>query len=91
MNRLNMTDTRCAALFASGLQPSDAPTGDAVAKAVQRTVRQFGVGGCEGRMAQEFGDHPEAALDRMQWVRQLIREMQVGSASLAWPASQRAA
>ena len=62
MNRLNMTDTRCAALFASGLQPSDAPTGDAVAKAVQRTVRQFGVGGCEGRMAQEFGDHPEAAV-----------------------------
>jgi hypothetical protein len=42
-------------------------------------------------MAQEFGDHPEAAADRMQWVRQLIREMQVGSASLAWPASQRAA
>jgi hypothetical protein len=91
MNRLNMTDTRCVALFASGLQPSDAPTGDAVAKAVQRTVRQFGVGGCEGRMAQEFGDHPEAALDRMRWVRQLVREMQVGSASLAWPASQRAA
>jgi hypothetical protein len=91
MNRLNMTDTRCAALFASGLQPSDAPTGAAVAKAVQRTVRRFGVGGCEGRMAQEFGDHPEAAVDRMQWVRQLIRQMQVGSASLAWPASQRAA
>ena len=91
MNRLNMTDTRCAALFASGLQPSDAPTSDAVAKAVQRTVRQFGVGGCEGRMAQEFGDHPEAALDRMRWVRQLVREMQAGAASLAWSASQCAA
>jgi len=91
MNRLNMTDTRCAALFASGLQPSDAPTGDAAAKAVQRTVRQFGVGGCEGRMAQEFGDHPEAAMDRMRWVRQLVRDMQAGAASLAWPASQRAA
>jgi hypothetical protein len=86
-----MTDTRCAALFASGLQPSDAPTGAAVAKAAQRTVRRFGVGGCEARMAQEFGDHPEAAVDRMQWVRQLIRQMQVGSASLAWSASQRAA
>jgi hypothetical protein len=91
MNRLNMTDTRCAALFASGLQPSDAPTCDAVAKAVQRTVRQLGVGGCQGRMAQEFGDHPEAAVDRMQWVRRLVREIQVGSAGLAWPASQRAA
>jgi hypothetical protein len=25
-------------------------------------------------MAQEFGDHPEAALDRMRWIRQLIGE-----------------
>ena len=91
MNRLNITDVRCAALFTSGLQPSDAPTGAAVAKAVQRAVRQFGIGGCCGPDAQEFGDHPEAAADRMQWVRHLIREVQVGSASLAWPASQRAA
>jgi hypothetical protein len=72
MNRLNMTDVRCAALFASGLQQSDAPTGSAVAEAMQRTVRQFGVWGCAGRMAQEFGDHPEAAMDRMRWVRQLV-------------------
>ena len=91
MNRLNMTDVRCAALFASRLQPSDAPTGDAVAEAVQRTVRQFGVRGCEGRMAQEFGDHPEAAMDRMRWVRQLVREMQNGSAGLACYGSPRAA
>ena len=72
MNRLNMTDVRCAALFASRLQQSDVPTGAAVAEAVQRTVRQFGVHGCAGRMAQEFGDHPEAAMDRMRWVRQLL-------------------
>ena len=72
MNRLNMTEVRCAALFASGLQQSDAPTGAAVAEAVQRTVRQFGVRGSAGRMAQEFGDHPEAPMDRMRWVRQLV-------------------
>jgi hypothetical protein len=72
MNRLNMTDVRCAALFASGLQQSDAPTGAAVAEAMQRTVQQFGVWDCAGRMAQEFGDHPEAAMDRMRWVRQLV-------------------
>ena len=42
-------------------------------------------------MAQEFGDHPEAAMDRMRWIRQLVREMQVSSASLAWPGCQRAA
>jgi len=90
MTRLNMTDARCAALFASGLQQSDVPTGDAVAEAVQRAVRRFGVRGCEGRMAQEFGDHPEAAIDRMRWVRQLVREMQTSSAGLCWP-GQRAA
>jgi hypothetical protein len=72
MNRLNMTDVRCAALFASRLQQSDAPTGAAVAEAMQRTVWQFGVWGCAGRMAQEFGDHPEAAMDRMRWVRELV-------------------
>jgi hypothetical protein len=91
MTGLNVTDARCAALFASGLQQSDAPTGEAVAEAVQRTVRQFGVRGCEGRMAQEFGDHPEAAMDRMRWVRQLLREIQASSASLAWSTGQRAA
>ncbi len=91
MIRLNMTDARCAALFVSGLQRSDAPTGGAVDEAVQRAVRRLGVGGCEGRMAQEFGDHPEAAMDRMRWVRELAREMQISSADLACYADQRAA
>ena len=91
MTRLNVTDARCAALFVSGLQQSDAPTGDTVAEAVQRTVRRFGIRDCEGRMAQEFGDHPEAAMDRMRWVRQLVREMQISSPALACCGSQRAA
>jgi hypothetical protein len=72
MTRLNVNDTRFAALFVSGLQRSDAPTGETVAEAVSRSVRQFGVSGCAGRMAQEFGDHPEAATDRMRWIRQLV-------------------
>ena len=71
MTKLDVIDGRYAALFVSELQQSDAPTGYAVAEAVQRAVLRFGVRGCEGRMAQEFGDHPEAAMDRMQWVRQL--------------------
>lgn len=91
MTRLNMIDTQCAALFASGLQQSDVPSGLAVAEAVQRTVRRFGVRGCEGRMAQEFGDHPEAAMDRMRWVRQLVREMRISSPGLACYDGQRAA
>ncbi len=42
-----------------------------VAEAIGWTLRQFGVRGCAGRMAQEFGDHPDAAASRMRWVRQL--------------------
>jgi hypothetical protein len=84
MARLNVNDARCEALFASGLQRSDAPAAEAVVRAISRTVRQLGTRGCASQMAQEFGDHPEAALERMRWARQLIGEI---SAS---PARQRA-
>jgi len=71
---LDLAGARCAALFCSGLQPSDAPTAGMVATAISRAVKQFGVGGCAGRMAQEFGDHPDTAASRMRWVRQLITQ-----------------
>jgi hypothetical protein len=74
MTRLNVDDARCEALFASGLQPSDAPTADVVAEVISAAVRRYGSRGCAGRMAQEFGDHPEAAVDRMRWARQLVAE-----------------
>jgi len=74
MTRLNVNDARCEALFASGLQPSDDPTAAQVAEVISRTVRQFGIRGCADRMAQEFGDHPEAAVDRMRWARLLVGE-----------------
>jgi hypothetical protein len=83
MTMLNVNDVRCAALFASGLQRSDAPTGDAIAEAVRQAVRQFGVRSCRGRMAQEFGDHPETAVDRMRWVRQLVDGAPADSIQLA--------
>jgi tagatose-1,6-bisphosphate aldolase non-catalytic subunit AgaZ/GatZ len=60
------------ALFASALQRSDAPTPEVVAEAIRRTVRQLGPHGCAGMMAQEFGDHPEAAVERMNWARRLV-------------------
>ncbi len=65
------------ALFASPLQRSHAPSPEVVAEAIRRTVRQFGRRGCAGRMAQEFGDHPETAVDRMNWVRQLVGQSPV--------------
>jgi hypothetical protein len=72
MTRLNVIDARCEALFASGLQRSDEPTAEAVAEAISRAVRELGTRGCAARMAQEFGDHPEAACDRMRWARQVV-------------------
>jgi len=74
VTQLDMTGARCQALFCSGLQPSDAPTAGMVAAAISCAVKQFGIGGCAGRMAQEFGDHPDAAASRMRWVRQLITQ-----------------
>jgi len=71
ITQLNLSDAQREALFASGLQPSDTPTADMVAEAITRAVQQFGIGGCVGRMAQEFGDHPDAAAERMRWARQL--------------------
>jgi hypothetical protein len=56
---------QCRALFASSLQRSDAPSVNVVADAIRVTVQQLGTDGCTSRMAQEFGDHPEAAAERV--------------------------
>jgi hypothetical protein len=79
MTRSNVSAAWSEALFASELQQSDALTPEAVAEEIRRTLRRFGIRGCAGRMAQEFGDHPEAAVDRMRWVRRLAGELS------AWP------
>ena len=80
MTRLNVNGARCAALFASGVQRSDAPSPAAVAEVISRTVRRLGIAGCASQMAQEFGDHPEAAASRMRWIRQLISQAPTAAA-----------
>lgn len=77
MTWLNVTDARCEALFASRLQRSDTPTAEELAEIIRDTVRRRGIRGCAGQMAQAFGDDPEAAADRMRWVRQLVAEVQI--------------
>ena len=62
---------RREALFVSALQPSDALTADMIAGAIVSAMHRFGTRGCAARMAQEFGEHPEAAASRMRWARQL--------------------
>jgi hypothetical protein len=70
------------AVFASELQRSDEPSPSSIRKAVQAAMRTFGSCGCAARVAQEFGDHPEAAAARMRWALSLVGES-FGSAGAA--------
>jgi len=79
ISQLNVSDAQGEALFASALQPSDTPTAYMVAEAITCALRRFGTGGCVGMMAQEFGDHPDAAAERMCWARQLAAQPQDGT------------
>lgn len=89
MNRLNVNQARCEALFASGLQRSGTLTDSTLTDVISRTVRQLGIGGCISLMAQEFGDHPEAAAERMRWVRQLADEAFAPRAARRRPTAPR--
>jgi hypothetical protein len=75
VTRMTVNEAVCEALFASPLQPSDALTAETVADAIGSTVRRLGPAGCTGRMAEEFGDHPDEAIDRMRWVRELAGDL----------------
>ena len=75
MTRINVNETVCEALFASPLQPSDTPTAETVAEAIGSTVQRLSAMGCSSHMAEQFGDHPEEAAERMRWIRQLIGDL----------------
>ena len=48
----------------------------------------LGAAGCAGRVAQEFGDHPEAAAARMRWARTAVAALERRSSS---PSTRRIA
>jgi hypothetical protein len=60
------------ALFASALQRSDELSVSQIRQAITATLDGYGVAGCAGRVAQEFGDHPETAAARMRWARSAV-------------------
>jgi hypothetical protein len=91
MSRLNVNRARREALFASGLQRSDVLTADALTEVISCTVRRIGIGGCISLMAQEFGEHPETAAERMRWIRQLADEAFASRAAQADSSTLRAA
>jgi hypothetical protein len=70
MHHLSISAFRADALFVSALQRGDHPNAREVRQAVAAAVEAFGQRGCAGRVAQEFGDHPETAVMRMRWARQ---------------------
>jgi hypothetical protein len=70
MHHLSISAVRADALFVSALQRGDHPSAREVRQAVAAAVEAFGQRGCAGRVAQEFGDHPETAVTRMRWARQ---------------------
>jgi hypothetical protein len=72
MNRRTISALRSDALFVSELQLSQEPSAQQVQQAVAAAIARFGSRGCAGRVAQEFGEHPEAAAARMRWARQAV-------------------
>ena len=68
------------AVFVSGLQRGDEPSVGQVRRAIATAIQAFGCSGCAGRVAQEFGDHPEAAVIRMRWARTVALEVFADSA-----------
>jgi len=72
MSHRSIGAVRADALFVSALQPSQNPGAGLVRHAVEAAMCQFGALGCAGRVAQEFGEHPEAATARMRWARQAV-------------------
>ena len=74
MAYLGIGAVRADAVFVSGLRRCDEPSAGQVRQAVAAAIRAFGCSGCAGRVAQEFGDHPETAVIRMRWARAVARE-----------------
>ncbi len=74
MNQSSSSAVWAGALFVSALQRGDQPSAGQVRRAIAAAVGAFGARGCAERVAQEFGDHPETAVTRMRWARQLAAE-----------------
>jgi hypothetical protein len=87
MYHASTSAVRAEALFASVLQRSERPSPGQVRKAVAAARRTRGGRGCAELVAQEFGDHPEAAVERMRWARAMVSEV---FAARRWPAHDSA-
>ncbi len=85
---LSIDAARADALFASALQSSDEPSAVQVRQAIAAASSELGYMGCAGRVAQEYGEHPETAVTRMRWARLTAAGTPGGSPSEAGCASR---
>jgi hypothetical protein len=88
MAYLSIGAVRADAVFASDLQRGDEPSAGQVRQAVAAAIRALGWSGCAGRVAQEFGDHPETAVIRMRSARRVAREAFADPAPEQGPAAR---
>jgi hypothetical protein len=70
-----LTAARAEALFTSQLATGSRPSHQIVETAIRIAVRAHGVRGCAARMATEYGDHPELAVPRMRWARDVVEQL----------------
>lgn len=75
MSHASMRAVWAEALFASVLKRSGRPSSGQVRNAVAAAVRAYGDRGCAELVAQEFGDHPETAVEPMRWARVVADEV----------------
>ncbi|GIJ73086.1 hypothetical protein Voc01_080030 [Virgisporangium ochraceum] len=70
-----LTAARAEALFTSQLPTGSRPSLALLETAIRVAVRAHGVRGCAGRVATEYGDHPELAMPRMRWARDVVEQV----------------
>ena len=63
---------RAEALFLSDLQPSQHPSPDEVATAIEAGLSRWGIAGCAAAAAAEYGEHPDTAPTRMRWALRML-------------------
>ena len=85
MNQSCASAVRAEALFVSVLQRSERPSPGQVKKAITAAVRAHGSRGCAELVAQEFGDHPETAAERMCWACAVVGEVFASPPGVAVP------
>lgn len=72
-HRQIITIAQAEALFTSTLSACEPHDAAELRAGIAAAVRDHnGVRGCAAEVAQEFGDHPETAVERMRWAREAV-------------------